>query len=843
MRYGHFDDEKREYVITRPDTPLPWINYLGCEDYLAIISNTGGGYSFYRDARLRRLIRFRHNNAPLDVGGRYVYLRDDGSRRRGPLFWSPSWMPTRQPLDSYECRHGIGYTIIKSECAGIEAQTRYFVPLGQNLEVWELSLTNHRPDVADLSLFAAVEFCLWDALDDATNFQRNYSIGEVEPPEFDESDKGGARRPGIILHKSEYRERRNHFAYFACSEPLSGFDTDREAFLGPCRGWDAPLAVERGQASNSIASGWQPIGAHHVKVQLLPGQRKQVIFLLGYHENPPEAKFDPPSSQNVNRRTLLPVLDRFLKAEAVEEAFRSLNQYWERLLAKFSVHTPNLHTNRMVNIWNAYQVMVTFKLSRSASYFESGIGRGMGFRDSNQDLLGFVHMVPERARERLLDLAATQLPTGGAYHQYQPLTRRGNNDIGTDFNDDPLWLVLSVVAYVKETGDWDILAEPVAFDNQPGTEKPLFEHLQRSIQYTLDRLGPHGLPLIGRADWNDCLNLNCFSDSPGQSFQTTANKEGRVAESVFIAGLFILACKEMLELTQAMQQTRVSSLLPQALSLDIDKAIREMEAAVWRHGWDGEWFRRAYDDYGRPLGSRENDEGRIFIEPQGMCVMAGLGLEDGRAQKALDAVASHLATGDGILLHQPSFTRYYLHLGEISSYPPGYKENGSVFCHTNPWIMIAEAVTGRGDAAHDYYLRINPSVREQVSDVHRCEPYVYAQTIAGRDAPRQGEAKNSWLTGSAAWNYVAITQWILGIRPTYAGLKIDPVIPSAWAGFEATRAYRGAILRIVVHNPDGVCRGVVRLSLDGRELNGNVLPADLSGGLHDVEVWLGNHDR
>ena len=837
MRFGHFDDEHREYVITRPDTPLPWINYLGNEDYFGIISNTAGGYSFYRDARLRRLTRYRYNNAPLDAGGRYIYLRDDGRKGGGPLFWSPTWMPARLALESYECRHGMGYTTIRSQLAGIEAHIRYFVPLGENLEIWELAVSNHRPEAADLSVFSAIEFCLWDALDDATNFQRNYSIGEVEPPVL--SAGAGDAAAGTILHKSEYRERRNHFAYFACSERLAGFDTDREAFLGPYRGWDAPQAVEAGQTSNSVAHGWQPIGAHHVRLRLESGAQHKIIFVLGYQENPSQAKFDPPDSQLVNRRSLTPILERYLDVDNVATAFSALRGYWDDLLAKFKVETPDQHTNRMVNIWNAYQAMVTFNLSRSASYFESGIGRGMGFRDSSQDLLGFVHLVPERARQRILDLAGTQLPTGGAYHQYQPLTKRGNNDIGSDFHDDPLWLVLATAAYLKETGDSEVLEESVPFDNDPGTAAPLYEHLRRALQYTVERLGPHGLPLIGRADWNDCLNLNCFSDEPGQSFQTTTNKDGKVAESVFIAGLFIMAATEMDGLTACIKGGSVEASTVAGASSAHAQAARRMESAIWQHGWDGAWFRRAYDDFGHVLGSKENTEGRIFIEPQGMCVMAGLGLEDGRAERALDSVAEHLATPHGIVLHQPAFTRYYLHLGEISSYPPGYKENAGVFCHNNPWIMIAEAMLGRGDRAHDYYQRINPSAREELSGVHRCEPYVYAQMIAGKDAPRHGEAKNSWLTGAAAWNYVAISQWILGIRPTHDGLLIDPCIPSAWDGFSASRWFRGRLVRIAVHNPQHVCTGVVRMKLDGRIMEGNLVPAELREGEHQVEAWLG----
>jgi len=819
MRYGHFDDHNREYVIETPETPLPWINYLGSESYFGLISNTAGGYSFYKDARLRRLTRYRYNNAPLDTGGRYIYLRDnDPDSARS---WSPTWMPTRTPLDFYECRHGMGYTTICSKLAGIESQTRYFVPLGENLEIWELTLTNQRDQPADLSVFSAIEFNLWDAMDDATNFQRNYSIGQVEVVD------------GVIYHKTEYRERRDHFAYFACSEKLAGFDTQRDDFLGSYRGWDSPKVVESGQSADSITHGWQPIGSHHVKVQLQAGEQKKIIFILGYHENLKDDKFDPPESQTINKRTVLPFISKYLQADEVEKAFDALRVHWLGLLDKYQVVTPDEHTNRMVNIWNAYQTMITFNMSRSASYFESGIGRGMGFRDSTQDLLGFVHLIPERARERILDLAATQLETGGAYHQYQPLTKRGNNDVGSGFNDDPLWLVLAVTAYVKETGDWSILNEQVPYDNKPGSEEVLHGHLQRSIQYTLDRLGPHGLPLIGRADWNDCLNLNCFSDTPGQSFQTTTNKEGKVAESVFIAGLFVLAAKEMSALVERYTLNVAGSTFNVQPATFYANAASQMEQTVWSHGWDGEWFRRAYDDFSHVLGSKENAEGKIFIEPQGICVMAGLGIEDGRAQKAMNSVAEHLATPHGIVLQQPAFSKYYLHLGEISSYPPGYKENAGIFCHTNPWIMVSEAKLGNGDKAHDYYSRINPSAREEISDLHRCEPYIYAQMIAGKDAATHGEAKNSWLTGTAAWNYVAISQWILGVRPTYDGLQVAPVVPSAWKSFEVTRSYRG--VRYVIQFERKGTGNEVQLEVDGKSINGNIIPLPIEN-IKEVHV-------
>jgi cellobiose phosphorylase len=815
MRYGYFDDAAREYVITQPRTPLPWINYLGCQSYFGLISNTGGGYSFYRDARLRRITRYRYNNAPFDFGGRYLYLRDDESRE----FWSPSWQPTRSTLEEYACRHGMGYTIIGGKRNGVEARTRYFVPLDENLEIWQVTVTNHRLTPAALSLFSSIEFCLWDAQDDATNFQRNFSIGQVEI----EDD--------VIYHKTEYRERRDHFAYFACSEKPAGFDTQRDVFLGPYRGWERPAAVERGQSFNSVAHGWAPIGSHQVKLKLKPGESRQVIFILGYHENPKDKKFDPPDSQTINKKTVKPVIAKYLKASNADAAYEALRAYWNGLLGICQVETPDPHTDRMVNIWNAYQCMATFNMSRSASFFESGVGRGLGYRDSNQDLLGFVHMVPPRARERILDLAATQLPTGGAYHQYQPLTKRGNNDVGGNFNDDPHWLIVGVSAYLKETADWSILDEKVPYDNQPGTETPLYEHLQRSFQYTLDRLGPHGLPLIGRADWNDCLNLNCFSDTPGQSFQTTTNKDGKVAESVFIGGLFVLAGKELAAI--ALHRGRKE----EAARYLADAA--RMEETVRKHGWDGEWFLRAYDDFGHKVGSKECEEGKIFIEPQGFCVLAGIGLKDGRASKALASVRKHLATPHGIVLQQPAYSRYYVHLGEISSYPPGYKENAGIFCHNNPWVIIAETMMGNGDAAHDYYTRINPSAREGISDVHRLEPYVYPQMIAGRDAPTHGEAKNSWLTGTAAWTYYAITQWILGIRPGLDGLEIAPVIPERWTGFKATRKFRGVTYQITVRRAGP--GNEVALKVDGAAVTGSTVPPPGDGRKKVVvEVVLGS---
>ena len=798
LKYGYFDDDQREYVITRPDTPLPWINYLGCESYFGIISNTAGGFSFYRDAGLRRLTRYRYNNVPTDSGGRYLYIRDNENSD----FWSPTWQPTRHNLDQYHCRHGLGYTILSSIYKNIEAKICYFVPLGDDLEIWQLTLKNHRKNTIDLSIFSCIEFCLWNAHDDATNFQRNFNIGETEVEN------------GVIYHKTEYRERRNHFAFFACSESLEGFDTQRISFLGLYRGWDNPLVVEQGQSSDSITHGWAPIGSHHIKFILDPGETRQIIFLLGYHENETNQKFDPIGSQKINKKAVKKIITKYLNPTNVYNAFKALKAYWDKNLSNLHVDTPDIHTNRMVNIWNPYQCMITFNLARSVSLFESGISRGIGFRDSNQDLLGFMHMGPTQTRKRILDLASTQLITGGAYHQYQPLTKRGNDAIGSGFNDDPLWLVLSVVSYLKETGDWSILDEQLPYDNKPGTEQPLIHHLESSLQYIYERLGPHGLPLIGRADWNDCLNLNSFSEVPGQSFQTAKNKDGKVAESVFIAALFIKVTNEFAKILQHRKLVDQSK--------KYLEWAEKMNSTILNYGWDGEWFIRAYDDYGNKVGSHECEEGQIYIEPQGFCIFAEVGIKEGLAEKALHSVKTKLATGYGIMLLQPPYSKYYLHLGEISSYPPGYKENGSIFCHTNPWIMIAETLVGNGDAAHEYYTLINPSRRETISDIHRCEPYVYAQTIAGKDAPTFGEAKNSWLTGTAAWIFIAITNYILGISPDYNGLCISPIIPKSWSGFKATRIFRNVKYQISVERVGTGNNSIIYVN--DKQIEGNIVP-------------------
>ena len=811
MKFGKFDDGRREYVISRPDTPYPWINYLGNENFFSLISNTSGGYSFYKDARLLRLTRYRYNNVPTDAGGRYFYIRD------GKNVWNPGWAPCKTELDSYCCRHGLGYTVIQSSKCNLEAVQTSFVPIGSDCEVNRLVLENKSSGEKEIKLFSFVEFCLWDAYDDMTNFQRNYSTGEVEIC------------GSTIYHKTEYRERRNHYAVFSVNTPIDGFDTDRESFLGLYNGFDKPAAVADGKAKNSAASGWAPIGSHFINVTLKPGEKKSFIFVLGYCENPDDKKWEAPGI--INKEPAKKLLSRFQTDEQVDSALLRLKNYWDSILSTYRLKSGDEKLDRMVNIWNQYQCMVTFHMSRSASYFESGIGRGMGFRDSTQDLLGFVHLVPSYARERILDIAATQMEDGSAYHQYQPLTKRGNSAAGSGFNDDPLWLIFGINAYIKETGDWEILKEKVPFDNDVANSGTLFEHMKRSFDHVIDNLGPHGLPLIGRADWNDCLNLNCFSNTPGESFQTVTNVESGVAESVFIAGMFVYIGPAYTEICRKMGKNS------EAEYAEVE--VKKMYDAVVKNGWDGNWFLRAYDAYGNKVGSKECDEGKIFIEPQGFCVMAGIGIKEGLAEKALESVHKFLGTKYGIMLNWPPYTSYRLNLGEISSYPPGYKENGGVFCHNNPWIGIAETVLGHGDAAFDVYRKICPAYLEDISEIHRTEPYVYSQMIAGKSAARFGEAKNSWLTGTAAWSFYFISQFILGIRPQFDGLEIDPCIPSSMKGFTAERKFRGADYVIEVDNSAAVQKGIKELIMDGAKLEGNILPVCADGKKHTVKAVMG----
>ena len=825
MKFGHFDDERREYVITTPKTPYPWINYLGTQGFFSLISNTAGGYSFYKDARLRRITRYRYNNVPIDMGGRYFYINDNGT------IWNPGWSPVKTELDSYECRHGMGYTVITGKKNDLKAEVTFFVPQDYDGEVQQVVLTNEGKSDKTFKFWSFAEWCLWDAQDDSNNFQRNFSTGRVEI------------KDSVIYHKTEYRDRRNHYAFYSVNDKIDGYDTDRDSFIGLYNGFGDPQAVTEGKAYNSFADGWAPIASHYKEITLKAGETKTLVFVLGYVEMPQDQKFEA-DGKTINKVKALEMIEKFNTPEKFAAGMKDLKAYWDKLLGILTVDTPEDKVNRMVNIWNQYQCMVTFNLSRSASYFESGIGRGMGFRDSNQDILGFVHQIPDRAKERIIDIASTQFPDGGCYHQYSPLTKKGNADIGGDFSDDPLWLILSVSAYIKESGDWSILDEMVPYDNDMSKAQTMLEHLKVSFYRIVNNLGPHGLPLAMRADWNDCINLSCFSDTPGESFQTYTNPKfkaeggySKVAESVFVAALFTFAGPNYVSILNHVGKKDEAA----KAQAEIDK----MKKVMMESAWDGNWFLRAYDANGEKMGSKDCEESKIFIEPQGFAIMSDI--DKDATEKTLKAIDENLNCEFGLVLNYPAFTKYHVQYGEISTYPQGYKENGGIFTHNNAWIICAAAYAGKGDQAFKYYSEIAPSYTEETSDIHKTEPYVYGQMIGGKEAgsdignggKNYGQGKNSWLTGTAAWNMVAISQYILGIKPDFDGLMVNPSIPSSWDGFKATRLFRGAKYNITIKNPNHVCKGVKSLVVDGKAIDGCVVPFVEGKKEVNVEITLG----
>lgn len=821
-KFGHYDDVNREYVIENPKTPYPWINYLGNEKFFSLISNTAGGYAFYTDARLRRLTRYRYNDMPLDCNGRYFFIKD------GSTIWNPGWQPTQTPLDKYECRHGFGYTKISSSKKDIQADVLYMVPNGDNCEVEMLTLKNTGKAKKEISLVSFVEWCLYNASDDCQNFQRNFSTGEVEI------------EGSTIYHKTEYRERRNHYTFYSCSEKIDGFDTDRESFLGLYNPLAKPETVVKGESKNSVADGWSPIASHRLNLTLKGGEEKTIIFVLGYVENDPKKKWASKTPKTllrtntasgvINKEKAVELQKKYATKAKVEKSFKELKKFWDEIMSHFTLSTGDEKLDRMA-VWNQYQCVVTYNFARSASYFESGIGRGMGFRDTSQDMLGAAHQLPnKRIRERLFDVAATQFPDGSAYHQFQPLTKRGNADIGSNFNDDPLWLVLGVGRYICETGDKAFLKEMVPFDNSETNKATMYEHLKRSYRYITTHKGSHGLPLIGRADWNDCLNLNCFSTDPNDSFQTCTNKEGKNAESVMIAEMFVYVTPDYAAMCRLMGDEKEAEFA--------EKEAKKMEAAICDKGWDGEWYIRAYDDAGKKVGSNECKHGKIFIESQGFGTMAQIGKDKGYPEKSLDSVKKYLDSKYGICINWPAYQDYHVELGEVSSYPPGYKENGGIFCHNNPWVIIGEVVNGRPQDAFEHYKKIAPAYIEDISDVHRTEPYVYSQMIAGKEARRHGEAKNSWLTGTAAWNFVALSQYLCGIRPSWDGLVVEPRLPAHVKSAKITRKFRGVEYVINVKNNKNDGEVVVTVKNGGKS-TGTLVKAAAGAKKVTVNVTVG----
>lgn len=764
MQYGYFDQRNREYVITRPDTPTPWINYIGSGKYGGIVSNTGGGYSFHKDPQNRRVTRYRYNNIPMDRPGRYIYLRDASTGE----YWNPGYQPVQRKLDAYCCRHGLGYTVLEGEYRGVSSSVTYFVPDDKDFEIWLVKVRNLTHVQKTLQVFSYAEFCFWDAIMDQQNVDWVQQINQ------------GRCVDGIITWHPHHVE--NSAAFFATGEAINSFDTNLEAFIGKYRFEANPEAVEQGMCSNSISYRMNGVGAFCVDIALNGNEETEMVFVLGFAEDKTLIKNE---------------IQDYLKPQAAHEALQRLKDHWNHYLGKLHVDTPDDEMNLFVNTWNQYQCKTTFNWSRFVSLYQLGLGRGMGIRDSAQDTLGVMHTIPDQAKELIIKLLKCQYTDGRAYHLFFPLTGEGGmGDAPVKkfdwYSDDHLWLALAVNAYVKETGDFGFLDEQI-FYNDKKTQGTVWEHLSRALDFTNTCRGPHGLALAGRADWNDTLNLDIGKG---------------VAESVFTSMLY---CRSALEMTEMAEYLKKADDAARFRTM-----YEDMKAAIQGTCWDGEWYIRAFDDNGKVIGSQKNEFGKIFINSQTWAVL-GCVAEGEYSRKCLDSMYHWLNSEYGIVKVYPAFNKYDNDMGGITTYPPGAKENGGIFVHTNPWAMVAEAMEGNGNRAYQYYRQVLPARRNQDAERLEVEPYVYCQNMLGKEHPHFGIGRNSWLSGAAAWNMVASSQYILGIRPGYDTLIVDPCIPSEWSGFRARREFRGAVYHIEVRNPDRISKGVRKILVDDVE--------------------------
>jgi len=785
MHYGYFDNANQEYVIERPDTPASWLNYLGTSEYCGIISNNAAGYSFYQSSKHGRLLRFRFNSLPMDRPGRYIYIRDEADGD----YWSATWQPVGKPLEAQKsvCRHGLGYSTFSSEYRSIHTRMRVFVPVDKPMEFWELEIENRGDQTRELSLFGYAEWCLWDSFKDSLDFQyilHTCRMGCVD---------------GIIDYSIRLWDQREPKAYFASSLPVVGFDTDRDAFMGLYRHEGSPQAVSEGACRDSIALGGNPCAALQSRLTLKPGEKARAVYILGMGDASIEGR--------AHR-------ERFSDARQVDAEFDRVRQYWKIRLSAWQCNLPDPEVNSMMQVWNQYQCHTTFNWSRAASFIEAGGRDGLGFRDSNQDVLAVVHALPAEVKAKLVDLLKGQLADGSAMHHIQPLTwSQGPHNIpqeGMVWSDDHLWLLISIPSYLRETGDFEFLNQRHAFaDREEGS---VYEHLKRALQFSWGKRGQHGLLLGMMADWNDCINL-----------------KGK-GESVWSTMLYHLALTEMITLASRLGRKEDEETFSMWRTVIAD--------TLATHAWDGKWFLRGYLDSGRKLGSHQSEQSKIFINTQSWAVLSGAATH-GQALQAMDSLREHLATEHGIVKNAPAFQEMDDEIGAVTTFPAGLKENGGIFCHSNTWAIVAEAMLGRGDRAFEYYRAFLPAAKNDSAEIYTMEPYVYSQFITGREHPKFGRARNSWLTGTAAWAFVAMSQYILGIRADYDGLIIDPVIPAKWDGFSVTRRFRGAEIEIEVTNPDHVSRGVRSLVLNGEPLQGNLIAAGILKEINSVKVEMG----
>lgn len=802
--YGDFDDANREYVITDPQTPVKWINYLGTLDFGGFVDQTGGMLLCRQDPALNRITKYLTQSPPSEFRATTLYLRTPGEDGEYTVF-SPFYVPTLTPYDRYECRVGLGYSQFLSEMLGVRTEIRVFVPRGARVVVQQVRVTNLSEQNREIDLIPLVEYTHPDALKQLINADW---VPQTMQSFLDE-DPGGLK----ILSQAPFMNQAFQRNFLTANLPVSSFETDRMNFLGGngYGAWTSPGALQAPELGNNLALRGDNIGALMLHLGDIPsGERRSAVILLGQAASLAEAQ---------------PVVRRFRDVQAVDDAFEDLRAGWSDFLAPVQVATPDAEMNRMLNIHNPRQCLITMNWSRYLSLYQLGFGaRGMGFRDSAQDVMGALPGAPAAAKKLLVKLLQVQKRDGSAMHQFNPLTMTANmGDAAAEadrpkfYSDDHLWGILAAAAYLKESGDLDFLKLQIPFYENDRQEQPLesgsvWEHLKRGIQFTHDQTGAHGLPLLGFADWNDTVNL----------------PEG--AESLFTAHLYGRALQEMMALSKFLgKKKRIKQY--QAYYQEMKKRVNDL-------AWDGDWYRRYFDQNGRPIGSKQNDHGQIYTNAQSWAVLSGFASKK-RALKALDAVHARLNTPFGIKLSAPGYDGFDPEKGGVTTYPPGAKENGGIFLHANPWVMIAETLLGRGDRAYAYYRQVNPAAKNDEIDRYECEPYVYPQNILGDEHPQFGLARNSWLTGTASWMYQAGVQYILGVRPEWNGLRVDPCIPADWDGFSVRRRFRGAVYKIQVVNPDHVNRGVKALRVDGEAFEGHLLPVFEDGGEHVVEVILG----
>jgi cellobiose phosphorylase len=802
MQFGYFDVGNREYVITNPRTPVKWINYIGTRQFGGFVDHTGGALICKDDPTYNRITKYIQQMPSSDFKGETLYLRIH--LENGYRIFSPFFVPTLDEYHHYECRIGLGYTRLITEFYNLRTDATIFVPLRGNCELRDIKISNLDAVAVKLDAIPVIEFTHPDALKQFTNADwvpQTMQCQAVEDGNF------------IILLQYPFMYRNTKINYLTSNLPASSYETDRKIFLGENEygTYKYPLSLLHPKLRNTQATRGDNIAAIlHPLGELLPGETCRLITQLGQADNILEAQ---------------PAIQQYREPGNVEAELNKIILFWDSYLATVQVQTPDVSMNAMLNVFNPRQCYVTKTWSRYLSYYQLGLGsRGIGIRDSSQDVLSVMASVPEESKQFLTTLLSFQRPDGSAFHQYNPLTLEGSagdslemEDRPHYYSDDHLWIVLAVTAYLKETGDLPYLDELVPFYGHDKLGRDLdrgtvLEHLERGLAFTYQDVGAHGLPLLGFADWNDTVNLPLG------------------AESLFTANLY---GKALLELIALLGHLGVDS-----RASKYRDSYEEMKSKVEACAWDGEWYIRYFDDEGQPIGSSKNTYGQIYLNGQTWPVISGFATPE-RARRAMETVNQKLNTIYGLKLSTPGFNGYDPKYGGITTYPPGAKENGGIFVHPNPWAIIAETMLGHGDRAYEYYAQINPATRNNMIEIYECEPYVYAQNILGDEHPHFGLARNSWLTGTAAWCYIAATQHILGIRPEYDGLRIDPCIPAGWDGYSVFRKFRGITMHIKVHNPQKICKGVREMRLDEKFIDGNVIPPDLPEGDHQIEVWLG----